>query len=216
MTTVISDTFTGTNGTALTSHSPDVGGTWSKFVMVTGNGGSSNGGEIQSNKAQVSPGQSGNNAYNDVGVVMTATSADVTLTVDFTNSASNAITRPCIIFRASSSSSGDHLVWRLRGTDGDSRIAKSISGTQTAIDTVSFTWATSTTYALKLVLSGQSVKAYIDNVLKHDLTVSDQSSAQYFGIGRGNSDGGDTWDNLLIATAVGIVPIMNTYRQRRT
>jgi hypothetical protein len=214
MTTAISDAFTGTNGTALTSHPPDVGGSWSKFVMVTGNGGSSNGGEIQSNKAQISPGISGNNAHNDVGVVMSAGNADVTLTVDFTTPSSLTISRPCVIFRASSSSSGNHLVWRLRGADGDSRIAKTIGGTQTAIDTVAFSWATNTTYALKLILSGNSVKVYIDNVLKHDLTISDQNTAQYFGIGRGNSDGNDSFDNFLVTVAGSIVPILNTYKQR--
>lgn len=197
--TLLSDTFTDTNGTALASHTMTVGSGW------TADSGSY---QVQSNQAAAqTTGGVHNIASADAG------QADATATLNVVVPGSN-------FFSAGLScrvTNGTNL-WEVRlqsdsaGANTRVNITEHNAGTQT--ERVSTTIAFSGTVALQVVLSGSTITAYINGVLQATYaSASFNQTATRFGIyNYRDSNGANSYvqvpmdDFLVTGTSSGVHP----------
>jgi hypothetical protein len=194
-TTLISDTFTDTNGTAIASHTPDIQAVSGSYRTVQTYGSSTNV-QIISNTAR------GTTFSTTTAVCAIETGqSDIILTCDVNKNgtgSNNGGTGVC--FRVSGSTgyyvdyfsnSGRQILRfvRFNGT--------SISG---RVD-VDFSHSTTQVYSIKIELSGSSIKTYVDDVLYHNLTDSTYNGTEH-GISVLTNAYAKSWaDNLLIESA---------------
>lgn len=158
------DTFTDTNGTAITAHTPDIGTGWTHL-----DGSSST--SIQSNTII---GFGGSTAW-----ACDSTSADCTITALTHNNAAQHIGG--IIFRSTVSTSLANS-WLLHPDDTQYVLYKITSGSFVSQDTDSSLGSNiGVTRDTRIVLSGSSIKCYVNDNLLFDITDSSYSTATYHG-----------------------------------
>lgn len=190
---VFNDTFTDTNGTALESHTPNTGTSWTQVWSS----GAPTGFEIETNTAVVNIGLSDGCIY----------SANATYpSADYSAEAVNA------------GNTGDdtlYLFVRLQDQEnmyaaklvagGTSQLYKKVTGTWTALGT-SFTGPAAGSVN-KLEIIGTTIKFYDDGVELKSVTDSDISAAGKAGIGAGGGSelvtlgddaSGQSWDTFVV------------------
>jgi hypothetical protein len=164
----IADTFTGTNGTSLDGRNLSSGGV--AWDAIRGNA------EIQSNACAFSDltGVGGNLIVADASLANGTVQCDVYFGGK-TRTGGGAYTPvgfAGLAFRVKSTD-GSGIEFYLNGADQKvEAFTNDGANGRTALGEVAFTFATETTYVLKVVLNGTSIKCYVDNVLKLDLTSS--------------------------------------------
>lgn len=189
MATFAQDLFTGTNGTAISAHTPDVGGSWvahpaSGDTLV-----------IASNRARSSGGEG--DYYNNG----TPGSADYDVSADlFVASNSNYAG---VTGRASTTV----VTWYGAGYDnGNTRweFFKGVAGSFTTLDTSTATLTASNTYNVKLSMLGTTIKLIVDGVTLKTATDSAIAAAGKSGCySQSGAGSGYHIDNFLAADAGG-------------
>ena len=171
--TLIEDAFTDTNATALTSHTiaptNTPAATWRNETGTK---------QITSNKAITATIDADGESFQSVD----AGKSDVTIDVDVTTGTDLAnLYGGSILFRVTDQNN----LWlvSLRSADNTFKILEKNAGTITARASTSFTYATSTTYAVRVVVSGTSITATINGGNTLTYTSSFNQSATRHGIG---------------------------------
>lgn len=162
---LISDTFTGVDNTALASHAPDInttGNPW-KLAIVA------NGLKISSNKAVVTLANSSNVEIINSGA------ADCILLASYVFAASDV---PQLIFRYVD----DNNYWQFYNATGTYTLREINAGTPTIRATLVETLTAGVSYRWQVVLNGNSIKCYVDGVLKCSFTSSLFATATQHGI----------------------------------
>jgi hypothetical protein len=180
---LVQDTLTDSNGTVLTSHTPD--------VDSVGNGWQAGAGtfKITSNHVYLDSGiGTVNNNLIDTGA------ADHSLAFDVTTGTST--TGWGVNFRASASN--DNLEAYLYPPDGKVYFVKNDGGSRSVLTSAATGAAASTTYDLDVVTSGTSVVISVDDTPRIDTTESHNQTDTSVGpwIFGAYSDG--YWDNLTV------------------
>lgn len=215
MAILIADTFTASNGTAISGRTPDTtvsSRTWS-IGQYFSNGAPVGTVDIQNNKASM-------NNQND-GFAINCGQTDYTVTWYCTLPASGVFRGGCR-FRmqyafpfsgGSGSSENDYYFFTVRFDlgSGNIRLVSVADGTETVIGsdvTMSFSYAT--TYKMKLVVSGTTYSLYIDDVLKKSETDSTYTGGTWVGFGSGFISGNNfTFDSVEVAENSGTsVPVL--------
>ena len=149
-TILISDGFSGTDGTSINGRTPDTVGsaTWAEVFapapVIDTN-------QIKAGAAAASA------AHISCGV------ADFTVTVDYTYRGENF---NGILVRSSDSSN----YYRIYHDTGNWTFQKRAAGSNSTLATVAQTLTSGVTYTLKVVCSGTTLAFYVDNVLKSEQT----------------------------------------------
>lgn len=185
---ILFDTFTGSNGTAIASHVPNVQRTPGSYRTITTYG-SNPVVQIQSNIARANSG-----GINTGVTVIETLLKDVTIICDVNKGGTNALYGGTgLAFRFSGSAG-----YTLDYFNGMLRLSKNngLSGTQ--LTTASFSFSTTQTYSMKVVLKGNSIKCYMDGTLYIDTSDSTYGGTEHgFGSLAGNF-AYSTADNLAI------------------
>lgn len=173
------DTFTDTNGTNITDHTPDIGGgTW---VVNTGSA------SIQSNKISITT--NGTVVRNDIGLT-----GGFTATVEYTTPSSVSV-HSGLLIRVGTGNNNLVLVGH-----GDNSTAFIIgyrsAGSLQISATTAFTWNGSTTYTLALTIDGSSgIVATINGGNQISATVAQLTSNIHIGL---KAQNGGVFDNLQV------------------
>ena len=152
---LVRDTFTDSNGTALTDHTLDVdraGGGWVAAAALTT--GTPNAGTVESNAFEYG-------ADNFAGPVIETNEADVRVEADVTfPAAANTVFEICLRYLQD----GDEFQIQFRETNSDVRIRERESDVAATRATAAFTFTEGVLYRLKVVAQGQVITAYVDGV----------------------------------------------------
>jgi len=189
--TLVHDTFTGANGTAITAHTPDIntpGNSWANMKIATTDVGVA-ANTIQTNKAKLGP--------DNHGVVIDCGQTDVTVTVDWTPAASVA-NRNSVVVRYSSN--GNEWIFNVREENGDMQLTEvNANVSSVRAGPLAFAWAEGTTYALKVVCSGNTITCYVNEVQKLQYTSATfNNNATKYGICRNSGNDASRFDNLKV------------------
>lgn len=203
MATIFTDTFTGADGTAITSHTPDTGTSWTNLIR---NGGGDM--EIATGGATLDCGGIGLNE----GALYTA---------DATYDSANYYTQVTAV----NADSGDDWCWlAVRIQDASNMYACQFNNDSCQLykTTTGGGWVTVGTAGAgvangsvaKLDITGTTLTFYDDGVSVKSETVSDHSSAGKAGLGVGylftSTDDGSTqeFDNFSVVTTGGGSPVV--------
>jgi len=169
-TVIILDTFTDTNGTLLDAHTPvvdNVGNGWVlNLAKIT----------VESNKAK----QSVDDAAHTIVASIDGGVSDGELTCSITTPSAINYTAGLIFRRKDDGTSG--LVYLLSNSAPGFYEMTGDDGLSAVIVSSGVTFATSTTYDIKIVLDGNSIKIYVDGSLDIDTTYSTDVSETNFGL----------------------------------
>ena len=179
------DTFTDTDTTLLTAHTPDLGIDWVKV----GGGGDP---EIISNRVEAAL-----SAH-----LIPATFANCVITADFfTTDETNS--NAAIIFRSLSRTDLNNY-WQLTSSDGSFILTTDEGGSQTFTDTNSSLGSNNNvTRSIEITLHGNSVKVKVDGNTLWDLTDSANQSGAFHGI-RFTGFGDESWVDNFGVVCIGI------------
>jgi hypothetical protein len=201
ITTFLSDTFTGTNGTALSSHTMDVGPGWA------GTGGLGTW-TIQGNKAQNSLAASGTfyTCSANAGAGATAPGVYVQCDCVFPTVGAGTYTVGLLGWNDSSANNaGFGYELRLRTTNGLPTVTGNLIlfqiSTATQLATVTgLSLAAGTTYTLKMLWDGTNMKCYINGVLQITHAAS-LGTKDFFGLVNQQNISGNiaTYDNFKVS-----------------
>ncbi len=195
MGTYLIDTFTDTNGTLLTAHTiPTKRGSqvWAHSASFGGGGSGGSSVTIQSNQCQFAASQ--DTITTDPGVT------DCVIEFNWIISGTTGH-RLAIPFRYTDID--NHYYLNLREPNDDWTLYKIASGAQTTVATGAKTFNTSTTYAVKIVISGTSVQAYIDGVdLTGSRTMDAHLSSTKLGLGVASIATNVTCDSFTVTNGV--------------
>lgn len=207
VTTYASDTFTRANSATL--GTTETGSkTWVQQDRPAVSPGYTSSGStrttLTSNKVALANPDSNSNVQ--VWAVVNSGVSDCTVSASVTLSGTRAC--PGIIFRSTGSSNGIVVFLEKFGGTDAIQMQSFSAGSYTNIgSTVSSAGLSlGSTYTLKAVLSGTSIKIYLDDVLKIDTTSSTNQSSTYHGIqaycstGSSNDDAGSTFDNFSVTS----------------
>lgn len=183
------DTFTDTNGVLIQNHTPNVGGAWAKVTLTAGGGGAVP--QIQSNRLVISGIDDAARA--NTGCVVESGTPNINMEFDYVSALAN---RGVAILRYVST--GNYYSLRMRHTEADFRLAKNNGGVATVLATPSFTWVDAQMYRIRVVMEGDNFYCYIDGSLKITAFDSFQNTATMHGLGRGSSNGNDSFDNFSL------------------
>lgn len=181
--TFIQDSFTGTDGTLLTSHTPNVdvpGTAYTSFFANTL--------KILSNKAVVTA-----NATN-CSAVIDVTHADTTLTVDYTHGNTGVV---ALYIRATDVNNTWSIVW----ATGTWTLYSYASGTPTVRATAAQTLNNAQVYALRVVCLGDVITFSVDGVQKITFTLSLYNTKTIHGLFANNT--AQAFDNLVVTSPQG-------------
>lgn len=185
---LVSDTFTGTSGTQMTAHSPDVnlrGNPWANAAINGLGPGAFT--DIQSNQAR--PFQ------NNRGVVINVAQHDVVISFDWVT-AVGVNNRNAIVARYVDTSNMIRL--RIRDS-GDLTLFKQIAAVDTTVAQVTgLTITKGNTYRVKLYINGTSYRGYIDGVEILTGTITEHATATKHGFINSGGDPATRIDNLTI------------------
>lgn len=215
MTTLVSDTFTGSNGTALNSSNWVSGFTGSAAAAPT----------IQGNKGRWLTGTGTGYAFATKGVslrVNTATRQDAEISGTYTPQGE---TYPEIYIRSSSTifdrgGNGYCLTLPTNGGDTSLKIRKSVSGSASTISSAAFSVSNGTTYGFRFQVIGTALKGRIWNTSSAepgtwDISVTDSSvtAAGYIGIAVEPGDAAGNYvdfDNIVVDDVSGNFTLTET------
>jgi hypothetical protein len=177
---LVYDTFTDANATALASHTPNKDNVGSGWTDVTA------GITIESNKASDNQG--------DRKSVIDAGEADVTIEATVTLNAKYG----GFLFRYQDST--HYHVAGCNTVSNETAIWENNGGVWTKIGSNADTYSQGDVLALKLILSGQSIKFYVNDVLKVNITEASFETETEHGLYMDiDSAGADTlWDDFSI------------------
>lgn len=188
MAVLITDTMTDTNGVTLQSHTPESGGSYTKYPGYTADG------LIFSNRLRGTDSAS----YDQYTHSATPPTADYDVQADFyvvTNLTSDG---SGILGRADATvSAGNDTYYYAQyiNSSGQWSLDKAVAGVFTNLGTYTQALSTSTAYALKLEMRGTTIKLYVDSVERISVTDSDISAAGKAGL-YGNRSGDATGYHL--------------------
>lgn len=182
-TTLVSDTFTDTDTTVLTSHTPDiddVGGGWSLSAGTIGT--------IDSNTAIT-----GGNATRECYVIDAgAGSVSITADLRWYQNALVATHYNGIVFRVTGST--DYLFAGFNDTAFV--LGKCVGGTYTAFDSSAFTPVIDTWYTIALTITGDDLSATLDG--GYDVSATDTTSSGETVVGIISYRNRMRFDNFLV------------------
>jgi sucrose-6-phosphate hydrolase SacC (GH32 family) len=192
---LIEDTFTDTNGTSISSHTPDtvVSDTTYTEVATFSSGPAI---EINSNRAQASTGGATRTGF----AVIDAGTSDCIVQAEVNKNSTPTNFGGCgIAFRSNGSTAytveliSDNL--RLRRWTGSSSVD---------VSTESFPFSLTTTYTIKAVLDGSSIEVYVDDTLYISTTDSTYSGTQHGISCTSDNSGNESWaDNFFVSSLAG-------------
>jgi hypothetical protein len=191
---IFKDTFTDVNGTALTSHTPDIG--------AVGFSALSTGVEydIQGNRAHFKTAGGANVTGFDSGV------ANARISARLMGHSSTSTTNPAIVFRYVD----DSNYWRLRirFSNGDVQLFKLVnnSGSQPTGGLYTFAFQLDTVYAFDIVCNGASIKVYLGGDLIMDVTDSALQTATKVGLRGARANGFEYSDDFTVQEVGGVYP----------
>lgn len=202
MTTVFSDTFTGTDATQLQSHTPDAGTSWTRLW------GSTAGLDWVITTNQANPETSADN-----GVIYTADatydSADYYIEWTLVTGPGVSTTRATYAFVRIQDQENMYGV-RLLGSTGTCQLYKKVAGTWTALGSAFTVPANGSVCKLEII--GTTLTFYDDGVSVASASDSDISTAGKAGLGSGgggelvtstdDSNAANVWDTLTVVTSV--------------
>lgn len=206
MTTLIADTFTAADGTAISGRTPDTtvsSRTWSTgdyFLQATGTI------DIQSNKARMTS--------TDDGFAIDCGASEYTVTWICTLPASGQFRGGCRFriqnaFPFANADASDYYFFAVRFdlASGNIRMVKVVDNVETVIGSdVTMSFSYNTTYTMKLVVSGNTYTLYVDNVQKKSETDTTWTGGTWIGFGAGAVSGNDfTIDSVQVDSNVSIV-----------
>lgn len=179
-TVVFEDLFTGVNGTALASHTPNTGGAWTDHAA---------GFQIQGN--QLSFTNTTADSSNDMG----AADGTYEFTANMPNGADFVIQ-----FRRAANDS--LWYWIIEDVGGASQavLQKYVAGAPTTVSTNGVTFAASTNTLIQVVLSGNSKALKINGVTIHTDGDSTHNTATRHGIASGAGATGGIVDTMTFTT----------------
>lgn len=166
------DTFTGASATALTSHTPDAGGSWTTHPSFPSSG------AFVSNANRARPG-SGTDSRAQLYWSGTPSSADYSVTADATILTAAGVSQ--ILGRTSTSADTCYFA-RVVGAFGTLELGKRVGGTETIFGSVSHGWSTGTTHGLTLSMSGTTIGLWTSGTLRLSATDSAISAAGKVGL----------------------------------
>lgn len=167
-TIVLNDAFTGSAGTQLASHAPDVGGVWSGSVQAGSGSITLDGAGNVSCTPPVGSLTDAESVYINGGV------ADGTIACGFTTAPDNNVVMGVIFRRVDATN-----YWRaVANSTPTIFVYKRIAGVDTLVDNEDVSNYTE----MDVVISGSSIKVYADGVLVSDLTDAALASGTGCGI----------------------------------
>jgi hypothetical protein len=202
LTTVLEDSFTDTNGTALTSHTMETGPGWS---AVTGTF------EIQGNKAVPDSDANDDQITTDAGV------ANYILTATVTNRfvASTNEDAANIAFRWSDSS--HFWLFYPSGLGGEATLFENTGSGNVERLGVAHPFVDNAAYQIKLLVNGASITCYIDDelIFVYNLARTNAETTDIgLRVGKASTPAGlCSWDSLVVQSFAEIAPATN--RRRR-
>lgn len=156
MATFVQDTFTDTNATAITSHTPDVGGAWN-----TGGGAIT----IQSNRLICGFFNSGL-SYNTTQ----SSTADYQVSCDVVMVGASAGGSYVGIAGRFNTAASDNYRAAYDAQNGLFELSKYISGSKTSLGTYSTAYVQGQTFSLMLKMSGTTISLLVDGVSRVSVT----------------------------------------------
>jgi hypothetical protein len=178
---VVSDSFTGSNGTLLASHAADTGDAW---TLRSGSA------EIQSNKLSSSTQPS----IFTLSALVPA-SADYDVSVDITvTDAQNAIG---VTGRHSTSAT---TFYHFRWLNGNYELYSFVAGSPTLLSTIAGALSVSDVARLRLRMRGTTISGWVNGVQKVSVTDSTITATGVAGFRNNNNAGDAIYDNYEVAT----------------
>lgn len=198
VTDYVVDTFTDSNGVDIDAHTPDTdveAGGWSHYKIVgaptteTSATSDANAVEIQSNALEIDVSQ--HLSHIDVG------QTDYVLEFDWVIGASSGHRLKIPIRWVDAS---NLYWWNLREPNDDIAFYQVVAGVQSTIGAAATaeTFNTSTTYRIKIVVSGTSTELFIDGVSKGSRTMTTHAGGTHIGLGSAGITQPIRFDNLRI------------------
>ncbi len=184
---ILQDTFTDVNGTQIASHTMNVGPGWSRVGIATASAGAESTYTINNNRLSL--------AQDSTAIVASAGTADGTIEMEWTPQAL-ADDRNTIIMRYLDTDN----FWGFQGRDpnDDLRLYYYTGGVVTFPDTAAFTWIDGQTYTLKVIMSGNSIQCYVDDVFKLSTSSAILNSQTQHGCGRNGGATESIIDNFTM------------------
>lgn len=182
----LSDTFTDVDNTALQSHTPDIGGTWGRFVGTSDI-------TIFNNLARL-------NTIDTVGYTNTATSATADYTVtafvrtfDATNN-----NKVGVLGRKVGGAQTFYIAYMFGGASGSRgfRLSKFINGSETVLSTYLFDFISDTFYSVRLDMFGSRIRMFVDGTIRADVTDASIPDAGRAGLYGSVSSNRVQWNDL--------------------
>ncbi len=93
----------------------------------------------------------------------------------------------------------DNLEFFINPAQDNTYVGTNIAGSRVTLDFTAMTLANETEYALKVVLNGTSIKAYVDGVLKVTTTSSVQLTSTMHGLWMWTTDAFSRWDSFKVS-----------------
>jgi len=176
MATYVKDTFTDTNGTVLSSHTPDIGGAWSEV-----GGGATSNITIQSDTIQQA--LFGNSkAVN----ATTASTADYQVSIDVIMSAATAgVDEVGVMGRGNFGAGNSYIVYYDTDftTPNQTVVLSSFaSGSETQLATYALTYVQGQTHNVMLKMQGSTISMLVDNVVQGSVTDTTWTTGTNIGI----------------------------------
>jgi hypothetical protein len=194
-TTYVSDAFTGTDGTALASHTPDTGGTWvddQSGLQLSGN---------HVNSRQLF----GDSRSHNTTAPSTA-DYDVSMNIIWSGATSDAVLG--VVGRgAGNQFRSDGYIAYYDAGNNRWALVKLVGYNSTTLGTYAQTYTQGQTHTLKLSMAGTAITVYVDGVSQISVTDSSISAINHAGIYAhyGSSSTSMVGDNYLVAAAGGTV-----------
>jgi uncharacterized repeat protein (TIGR01451 family) len=184
-TIITSDSFTGSAGTLLQSHTGEIGATWAHFGTSTGDAVITNANALRRNSA-------GATQYSASG---TPPSADYSVQADIIVKSLPSLLESDGVAVLGRIGSGDNFYfarWLDTGLLGGPRweIGKTVAGTSTVLGTVSQSLTVGQTYSLNLTMVGNALSLWVDGAQLTSATDAAFGAAGKAGLGPGISGAG--------------------------
>lgn len=189
MAVLVQDTFTDTNDTTLTNHTPDIDTVGSGWVARLGSA------KIYGNKAT-------NPSAGATFTTINANESDVDIEADFYTANPNTNLNIQVGFMLRWADSSNFLIARYKWENQFVLdISKWVNGVESSLGSTSYSWPYNTTHTLRVVANGPSIKLYVDDVEKISVTESFNQTETDHGIFIASQGNNETFgDNFLIST----------------
>jgi hypothetical protein len=187
------DTFTDIPGTRIVNHIPEAGGPW---VATTPDNGT-----IDNDAWQINDNNQARSFADAKAVVIDCGESDVDIRVEWTAGATNA--KSGIVFRAGTNGNMLGLRIRLSATTENVELVEWDTGVVATIGTTidDFGFVVGTTYNLRVLAVGSSLKAFIDDVEIFSETWATFQTNTNHGLTVYGTDNSEFFDNFTVEKA---------------